>query len=315
MYMSIPIHAAGDHGPKHRTGFVSLWSNLLAAVDYLKWKGPLFAAARVGQGLRLLLSLPQHFSVLRVLSHPQCSNLLRRYPMLAFKYLGDYVALGLPVSARRSIFVSHFKSLQRLFNAGFLESVQRSAPTLWRATVEQRAFHVTLELIGVLGCEGELRLVFYMDGSEVYRLIFVFASGREFGLPDQEVLIVTGIQGVHDFERVRIATKTCCDIQPAHLLMTAIGAIAEAARVATILGPHQTRQLFCGAQLFFSYGEFFETYGKEMPGQSMYRINVPYCRKPVLAIKPSHRRRNRRKRQFKAAVHRNVLEAVQPYLN
>jgi len=312
--MSLPIYALDDDGRKHMTGLALLWSNLLAASGYLYGKGPGFAAARVGQGLRLLLSLPQHFSVLRVLSHPQCSGLLRRYPMLAFKYLGDYVALGLPVAARRSIFVSHFRSLQRLFNANFLDLVQRSSPSLWYATIDKRTFQITLEMIGVLGCEGELRLVFYMDRSEVYRLIFVFASGRDFDLPDEKLLIVTGIQGVRDFERVKIATKTCCDIQPAHILMTAIGAIAEASGVSTILGPHETRQLFCGAQLLFSYGDFFHNYGKEIPGQNMYRIDVPFYRKPTLAIKATHRRRNRRKRQFRTDVHQRVFEAIRQYL-
>jgi uncharacterized protein VirK/YbjX len=312
--MTTPVHAAGAHGAEHRTGFWSLWSNLVAALDYLYWKGPRFAAARMGQALRLLLSLPQHFSVLRVLAHPQCADLARQYPLLAFKYLGDYVALGLPIAARRSTFVAHFRSLQRLFDAGFLESVQSSAPTLWHAIIGQRDFHLAIEMTGVLGSEGELRLAFHMDGSEVYRLVFVFASGYDFDVPDRVILIVTGIQGIHDFERVKIATRSCCDIQPAHILMTAIGAIAEAVRVSTILGPHETRQLFCGAQLFFSYGEFFRAYGKEMPGQNMYRIDVPYYRKPTLAIKATHRRRNRRKRQFRADVHRSVLRAIQPYL-
>ncbi len=312
--MSIPIHAIDDDGRKHLTGLALVWANLVAASGYLYGKGPGFAAARVSQGLRLLLSLPQHYSVLRVLSHPQCSGLLRRHPMLAFKYLGDYVALGLPVAARRSIFVSHFKSLQRLFKANFLDLVQRSSPMLWHATMDGRQFHITLELTGVLGSEGELRLVFYMDRSEVYRLVFVFASGRDFDLPDEELLIVTGIQGVRDFERVKIATKTCCDIQPAHILMTAIGAIAEASRVSTILGPNETRQLFCGAQLFFSYGDFFHTYGSEMPSQNMYRIDVPFYRKPTFAIKATHRRRNRHKRLFRSDVHHRVFEAIREYL-
>jgi hypothetical protein len=113
---------------------------------------------------------------------------------------------------------------------------------------------------------------------------------------------------------VKAATKACDDIQPAHVLMAALEGIAAATHLSTILGPHETRQLFYGEKLFFSYGAFFETYGKEIPDQQMYRISVPYYLKPSFQVKATHRRRNLRKRQFRADVHRQAVQALSQYL-
>jgi uncharacterized protein VirK/YbjX len=300
-----------DQGRSPQAGSASLLANLIAGSKYLGRKGIRLTLPRAYRGLQLLLSLPGSLRVLRVLSHPQSARLVREHPRLAFKYWWRYVALRLPMKTRRSILLSHFQFLQRTFRTNFLDLVERLSPTLWSQTIEQETFHVALELI--LGCEGELRLAFNMMGRQVYKLIFVFASGRDFKLRDEIIIIVSSIQGVHDFDRVKQATKICHDIQPAHVLMAALGGVAEAANVSAILGLHQTRQLF-GDQLSFSYEKFFETYGDEIPGEGMYYIRVPYFRKPASEIKPTHRGRNRRKRRFKDEVHDQTVRALQEYL-
>jgi hypothetical protein len=55
-------------------------------------------------------------------------------------------------------------------------------------------------------------------------------------------------------------------------------------------------------------------YGKEIPYQQMYHIGVPYFHKPILEVKASHRRRNRRKRQFRDDVRAQAVKAIQDYL-
>jgi uncharacterized protein len=300
-----------DQGRSPQAGSASLLANLVAGSEHLRKNGIRLTLPRVYRGLRFLLSLPGHLRVLRVLSHPQSARLVREHPLLAFKYWWRYVALRLPMKTRRSILLSHFQFLQRTFGTTFLDLVERLSPTLWSQTIEQKTFHVALELIR--GCEGELRLAFSTMGSRVYQLIFVFASGRDFNLRDETIIIVSSIKGVHDFDRVKLATKICHDIQPAHILMAALGGLAEAANVSAILGLHQTRQLFRD-KLSFSYEKFFETYGDEIPGEGMYYIRVPYFRKPASEIKPTHRGRNRRKREFKADVHDQTVRALRQYL-
>jgi uncharacterized protein VirK/YbjX len=303
----------GGYDSRERISCFSFFATSIAIVRHLRQHGAKRVITITLQGLLLLFSVGKHIAVLRVLSHPQCARLASKYPLLAFKYLGSYVALDLPLATRRSIFVNHFQLLQRKFAGGFLASMDGLPIAVWRKTIGQRRFDVTIGLNYVIEHEGDLVLVFRMDGIMVYRLMFVFASGHDFHLPDETIIIVSGVQGVHDFNRVKLATKTCCDLQPAHILMAALGGLAEVARVSTIVGLHQSRQLF-GHNVRFSYDRFFEIYGTEMAGQRTYLIQVPYVEKPIASVETSHRRRTLRKRQFKADTRHQVVEALTAYL-
>jgi uncharacterized protein VirK/YbjX len=235
----------------------------------------------------------------------------RKDPMLTFRYLGNYVALGLPLAMRRSIFLTHFQFLQRRFDNGFLTAMDDSPIPIWRKAIGQRTFDIALALNDTI--EGHLQLLFRMDGVMVYRMMFVFAPGQDFRLPDKTIILVSAVQGVPDFDRVKLATRTCCDIQPAHMLMSALGALAEVARISTILGLHQSRQLF-RESVRFAYGSFFEIYGEEIPGQRIFLIPVPYVERPIWTIETSHRKRTLRKRRFRAAAHQRVVEVLRGYL-
>lgn len=294
-----------------RAHSVSLFSASVAAARRMHRQGGRRAIARIGPAVRLLFSLGKHISVLRVLAHPQSAALMRKYPMLTFRYLGNYVALGLSPAVRRSIFLTHFQFLQRRFDRGFLAAMDASPMTIWRKVLGQRAFDIALALNDTI--EGNLVLLFRMDGLVVYRMMFVFAPGADFDLPDETVILVSAVQGAPDFDRVRLATRTCCDVQPAHLLMSALGALAEVSGVATLLGLHESRQLF-RASVRFAYGRFFEIYGEELPEQRIFLIPVPYLEKPLAAIETSHRKRTLRKRHFKAAVQREMAEVLRGHL-
>jgi uncharacterized protein VirK/YbjX len=301
-------------GARRPEEMLAAWDSLRAVASQVHRMGIVSAFRSIQVAAPLLHSFPEHLNLLRVLSHPQTSEIARKQPLLAFKYLVDYVALELPVKTRRSILVSHFRFLQRTFNTSFVDSVDRLSPMLWRSASGETRFDIAMQL-NKIGREGELALTFNIDGTEAYRLVFVCASGREFGLPDEPIIIVSCIQGVGGFQCIRLATKTCHDIQPAYMLMAALGGFADVARVSTILGVHQTRQLWRSDKLFFSYQQFFETYGHEIPELKMYRIRVPYLEKPLAEIAANHRARNLRKRQFKANIHDQVVQAVSEYLH
>jgi len=290
-----------------------LFATSIAAARYLRQHGARLAMSKSLQALQLLFSLREHASVLRVLSHPQSVQMARKYPLLAFKYLGRYLAVGLPLRTRRSIFIAHFQFLQRRFATTFLASLESLPATLWRKVIGRQTFEIALGLNHVIEHEGDLLLFLRMDGVVVYRMVFVFASGRDFHLSDETIIVVSGVQGAPDFDRVKLATRMCCDIQPAHLLMVALGALAEVAGVSTMLGLHQARQLF-SRSVVFSYDKFFAVYGREIPGQKLYLIQVPYIEKPLLEIQPSHRKRTLRKRRFKAETHHQVVEVMKEYL-
>jgi uncharacterized protein VirK/YbjX len=303
---------ADNPRPQRISGYVV--ANLIAGARYVSHRGAHFAAGKTWRAARLLLSFGSFIRLLRLLSHPQSAGLAREHPGLPFKYLGDYVALRLPMRVRRSILESHYRFLQQKFTVTFLDLVRRERPVLWQASLDGRSFHILIDF-PERHYEGDLRLNFAMDGAELYRLIFVFAEGRDLNFEEGIILIMTSIQGDGDFSGIKLATKTCHDTQPAHILMAALSGLAESTGIATLFGFHETRQISRGDELFFSYERFFESYGKEITDTKMYQIRMPYFEKPVAEIKTNHRSRNLRKRQFKAEIRAQVKRAVEKYLN
>jgi uncharacterized protein VirK/YbjX len=311
---SEPTDRATPDGWRPALFDAALLEHLAAGFRQIGEKGIGFAIRRMRLGASLLFSLPQHLQLLRVLSHPQTRGIARKQPLLAYKYLLEYVALDLPVRVRRAILIAHFRFLQRTFDVRFVDCLDRSPPTLWRRAIGGMRFDIGVQLNNIIGREGEFVLTFNVDGREAYRLVFLFAPGSAFGLSDAPIIVVSCVQGMTAMQCIRLATKACLDIQPAHLLMAALGGFAQIARIPTILGVHQTRQIWQGGKLLFAYDKFFETYGREIPEQRMYSVPVPYNEKPLADISPNHRARTQRKRRFKEEIHREVVRAIGDHL-
>lgn len=283
--------------------------NLDAGARYVIHRGLGFALRKTWAAVRLLCSLRAHAKVLRVLSHPEFRGLPRVRPRLPFKYFGVYVALGLPLRTRRAILVTHYEFLRRHFVDGFLDEVLERPPVLWQQTLDDREFRIHLDF-PPSDYEGDLRLLFTMDGVEIYRLIFVFAPGAELGSGDGPVMVVSNIQGAQDFDRVKVATKVCHDVQPSNLLMAALNGVAESTGISRLVGFHNSRMISGGRELFFSYEKFFIGYGGEPRDGMSYHVALPYAEKPVTEVKSNHRTRTLRKRQFKGDIQSEVAAAV-----
>jgi uncharacterized protein len=294
-----------------RTAISVLWEGLKSSARYAFSRGAWYAAGKAWRAMRLLFMLRGHIALQKLLSHPQFRTLIREQPLLPVKYLVPYVARGLSTRTRRSILFAHYQFIQRVFRPEFLDCVMRSLP-LWLATIDAHAFLISLDF-PYSNQEGDLQLVFKMDAAEVYRLIFVFAPGKDFNMADDIVIAISNIQGAQEFDRVKLATKRCSDIQPAHILMAALGGLAQATNISSLLGFHGDRQISRSAKLFFSYEKFYANYGEEVLGEKMHRARLPFFERPVSDIQSNHRKRSLRKRQFKVEIRTQVNNAVAQY--
>jgi uncharacterized protein VirK/YbjX len=295
--------------PKEEPGF---WESVKACACFASSRGVRYSAGKAWSALRVLFSLRQHLVVQKLLSDPQYMMLIREQPLLPLKYASPYVALGLSTRVRRSILSAHYQFLRQKFRPTFLDSVLGSLP-LWLATMGAQEFQISIDF-PYSNTEGDLQLVFRMDGTKVYKLIFVFASGRDFDLADDMVIAVTNIQGAADFDRVKLATRKCHDIQPAHMLMAALSGLADATNISTAVGFHGDRQISRCTRLFFSYEDFYDIYGEKILGRKMHRMPLPHSEKPVSDIQSNHRKRSLRKRRFKADIRAQVSNTVAQYL-
>lgn len=263
------------------------------------------------RGALLIFNIRGHLRLLRILSHPQTAQLIARQPDLSHKYLRNYISFDISTRNCLAILIGHYAYLQENFRGDFLDILCESPLPLWRQCIDGVSFEIALDFPHKIDFEGDLCVIFRKDQCCLYRIIFVIANGSSFGLSDEHVIFISSVQGMHDFDGVKQATKVCHDIQPAQLLMAAIGGIGAALGFHTIIGIGTKNQISQGEKLFFSYDKFFENYGALADGENFYRIPLPYAEKPLDSIHARHRKRAQGKRAFKNEIGEQVASVVE----
>jgi uncharacterized protein VirK/YbjX len=263
----------------------------------------------------LLFNLRQHLRLIRILSHPQAAQLIIRNPELSYKYLRNYIALDIPTTTCLAILIEHYSYLQKHFKHDFLDIVCHSPIPLWSQYIDGISFEIVMDYPHTIDFEGDLCLIFKKDQVNIYRIIFVIANGSSFALPNDNVLFLSSVQGMGDFEDVKQATKVCHDIQPAQLLMAAMNGVGMALGVDMIVGIGDKNQISRGSKFYFSYEKFFENYGDLIPHTNFYKMPLPYAEKPLELIDAHHRKRSQKKRFFKNDIRDQVAVSVQQYVD
>ncbi|MDB5989004.1 MAG: hypothetical protein JWQ10_407 [Herbaspirillum sp.] len=263
----------------------------------------------------LLINLRQHLKLIRILSHPQATQLIIRYPELSYKYLRNYIALDISTTTCLAILIEHYSYLQKHFKSDFLDIVYHSTIRLWSQRIDDISVEIVLDFPHTIDFEGDLCLIFKKDQVSIYRIIFVIANGSSFGLANDHVIFISSVQGMGDFEDVKQATKVCRDIQPAQLLMAAMNGVGMALGVDTIVGIGNKNQISQGDKFYFSYDKFFENYGDLIPTSNFYKMPLPYAEKPLDLIDARHRKRSLQKRIFKNEIRDQVAFSIRQYVD
>ncbi len=266
------------------------------------------------RGMLFVMNIRQHLKFIRILSHQQTKQLINSKPELTYKYLRNYISFDIPARNGLLILISHYSYLQHNFKTDFLDNISSSPAQLWQQYIDGISFEIVMDFPHTVDHEGDLCLLFKMDLVCIYRVIFVIANGSLFELPDDQVVVVSSVQGMHGFEEIRQATKTCRDIQPAQLLMAAISGVGLALGFNTILGIASKNQISQSEKFYFSYDKFFEKYGDPIPQKNFYKIQLPYAETPLELIHTRHRKRTQRKRAFKNEIRERVASSIEQYL-
>jgi hypothetical protein len=75
-----------------------------------------------------------HLETVRVMNHPVTLPLIKRYPDLVTKYLGNYLALSFSKNRRREILRFHYRYLTQHVCASFHEQILDTGSVLWSET-------------------------------------------------------------------------------------------------------------------------------------------------------------------------------------
>jgi hypothetical protein len=238
----------------------------------------------------------------------------RSQPSLVFKYLGQYLANSFGTAARLRIMSHHYRTLAArlpdLANLG----LPRSEIVLWSHSVEFDTFTVGLCMPAREYLEGDLSLVFSVNGVPVHKLSFTCIPGKEAELEVETAVLVGGSQGFPGTSAlIREASKTIGEISPAAMLVLALQALAKRLGANAILGVTAEEQTSLRAhpeQAKSPYDALWEMTGGERQGR-FYRLPGGVAWKDTSHLSNGHRPRTRRKRELKERILTQIRENVE----
>jgi uncharacterized protein VirK/YbjX len=256
----------------------------------------------------------KQFEILRIVSSPMLFGLVRRAPILPFKYLAKgYLARGLTVKERASCLAHHYRRLKAKVPASIVSQVLYRDITLLQRQTPNGLYKVILGFEGHAVREGELFLHLRVDGSTIFVLQFTVIPGWVVKSKVSDVLLISRLQGMKGcFPQIHQATKAFNDVAPSALLLSALQGIAEAYGVQEMAGVCATRQFsHCDeyAESFKrQYDDFWLDIGADRATDIFFSSPLPPREKPLMLVNNGHKARARKKRAFKQQIATEVSQ-------
>jgi len=276
----------------------------------------------------VLLRLPEHLRLVRVLSHPASQSAAAYFPRLAYRYTLPYLSMHFGRDQRYDMLLAHYRVLNQRFTPSFMPCVLAGAAQVWRTNMDAHELTVSFKgpCLRTRHREGELTLVMQIDGIAVFEMSFAFVpassvsgdASRPGAQPDLAIYVgrVQGLPG--QYERIRQATKVCGEVAPPDLLMAALAGLARALGIRHIAGGNNdnniSHETIRRSSTSFEYVEFWGRYNARFIEGGHAVMDLPFAEKPITDIAARHRKRTLLKREFKKSLADQVQAAMSPYL-
>jgi hypothetical protein len=209
----------------------------------------------------------------------------------------------------------HYSYLHEHFGDEFLRRVLVDHVVLWEKSAESHRYDIALGSSLAIYNEGELSLIFRVDGVSVFILSFSFVPGRILGFQAQNALLITRLQGIKGhFAEIRDATKTLDEVDPPAVLIAALQGIGAALELECMAGVTADGQVWNendGSQFVTAYDEFWNSLGASRSGAHFFHLPIPLAEKPLELVKQKHRHRTKLKREFKKQIIEDVRRSFQ----
>jgi uncharacterized protein VirK/YbjX len=259
----------------------------------------------------IIWNLRAHLKLLHVIALPHTLVLARRHHRLAYRYLNPYLALGFCQRTRLNALTSHYAYLQGRVNDAFLMQVYDESPAVWHESLEGRSFTIQLSFPKEHDCEGDLRLDFKSGSVPLYAMTFTITPGRFVGADEEQVLLITAIQGQSKkIDLIKEATKICNDTSPPHLLLAAAQGIALSLDITAIAGVSAGQQISREdgheSGFVFDYDGFWKSFMGDQTQKDFYQAKVPFPEKPLELLRANRRARAIRRRRLRGRVTQSV---------
>jgi len=290
---------------------VSEWTSLGTRLRSLSWK-------RLRQVASFIPCIPGYLRLRRILRDTRMDQAVRIQPVMAFKFLGGYLALSFKTGERLRILIYHYLRLGAMMPGLAHRGFPARKAMLWSHRCEMDCLSVSLALPGAHFLEGDLSLVASWNERKLYKLTFSFIPGELVGNDFTKAILIGGSQGFPGTGPLfRQAAKSAGEICPATLLLLSVQALAVSLGIPLLLAVPSAENSNDAVrempeQALARYDRFWETNGGERYGK-FYRLRLDVAGKPMPLV-PGHRSRTRRKRELKqrilAQMHANIEDLL-----
>jgi uncharacterized protein VirK/YbjX len=261
----------------------------------------------------------QHREVVQAISGKHTRALLKTYSRAVYRYTLPYLSTRFDRAERQQMLVGHYQFMNTALRPAFFRRVLSDAMPLWKQEIDGKVFS-----IGVGGpCphrEGDLTLVFKMDGCPLYRIAFSVVKAPLLKVAtggSSHVLYVGQVQGYPDrFAQIRQATRICRDVAPADLLMAAMAGLASALDIGMVAGVGVEHSLSYKSLVELnssrSYADFWAKFHGMHAEGGHYWLPLPLAEKAISEVKANHRGRTLAKRELKKSVSDEAAATMRP---
>lgn len=264
----------------------------------------------------VILNGRQHWQVLRVTRGPHAKFILEAYLRVVYRYTFPYLSTNFSQKERVSLLQSHYQFISGELSGDFFARVLDGSLVMWDQEID--GHHFSVSLAGPCPHrEGDLTLVFRMDGSSLYKLAFSIVDASLLGMSSRRALYVGQVQGYPgQFAAIRHATRVCHDVAPPDMLMHALFGLANTLDIQLVAGV-QFKNCLSFERLLkldtvFNYAEFWARYAAQPSDSGHHMVELPLAEKPLNLVKANHRRRTFVKREFKKQVSEAASRVMDP---
>jgi uncharacterized protein VirK/YbjX/predicted Zn-dependent protease len=228
-----------------------------------------------------------------------------------------YLSRNLAETVRYACLYNHYLYLYGSVAAETLHAMAFNDVALFETAVGPNGYAITSQISHDPIDEGELSLLFRVNGAPLYTVSFTIVPGYAVGLPDdRHSLLISRMQGSRArFQEIRRATKELGDIFPQAILVAALEGIATSMGIRYIAGIGAANQAAYNDQnagiLSRIYDDFYQTIGGQNIHGDFYITPVPLPKKSLALAKAGHRLRTKRKQKIKTDIAKSVCAAWQ----
>lgn len=310
--------------PLPAKGMMNPLAALLAKVRYeIEGKRGLGVGNTCLRMLSVAWHAGQHKEVVQAISGAHTRDLLKTYSRAVYRYTLPYLSTRFDRTERQQMLISHYDFVNTSLRALFFQRVLGDNMTLWQREIEGSVLS-----IGVAGpClhrEGDLTLVFKMDGCRLYRIAFSLIKAPLLKVQADagasgHVIYVGQVQGYPEcFTQIRQATRLCRDVAPADMLMAAMAGLGSALGITLVAGVGVEDSLSYKSLVELNtskgYSDFWEKFQGMTPEGGHYMLPLPLAEKPLAQVKANHRGRTLAKRELKKGISDEAEAMMRPML-